>query len=997
MPSRMVRPLHESGIPAGPKRIIVRPANRGSILPVGRFYNGALTAAAVSVPEREVKWQQCWADARLFEAAPNPQREKYFVNFPYPYVNGYPHLGHGFTLLRAEMMARYQRMRGRNVLWPFAFHCTGTPIAAAAQRVAEQEPSQLRALEQMGITGKLAASLAEPQAWFEHFPERFQEDLQALGLAVDWRRSFITTDQNPAYDTFIRWQFNRLREGDYLRKGSFPVVWCPERETVVGDHDRVSGEGETPQEYCLLKFRGDAGTLVAATLRPETVFGQTNLWVDGSGTYAHARVDGEAWVCSLQMPAKLRLQGHEVEELSTIAGRELIGQRYAPPGIDRELIVLPADFCDAAIGSGIVTSVPSDAPDDWQGLADLQASAALCAKWGLDYQNIKEIEPLAIIDSGELGTVPAPGLCRQMGVRDQHDRARLEEAKQQLYLHSFQHGTMLDSVGMGCAGLPVDAAREKVREALIASGDAVRYYELTGPARSRWLTDCTVKIVEDQWFLKYGDEAWTARTREALDTMTLFPRKARAQFEHVLGWLRDWACAREQGLGTRLPWDDKWVIESLSDSTIYMAYYTIAHHVNSLPAGKLSEKLFEALFGDGDLGGVPGVDAEQVAEWRSEFEYWYPYDLRVSGKDLIQNHLSFSLFNHTAVFPPEKWPRGFAVNGWVLVDGEKMSKSRGNFYTIHQLIDRYGADATRLTLCNSGEGLDDPNWEGSFADSAGRKLDRWLRFVRDNAGSGRDEPHPVDDWFAAMLSQAIHDARRACDRMRFRTAMRGLFFELPRHYRWYLRRCGKPRRDLLHDYLSTVTRGLAPVVPHLAEEAWEILGGDGFVSDAPYPDGEPALEELLRGEELVQRTHADIEAILKVARIASPQAITLLITPGWKWQAVALASGLADERGRVDMQSLMKAAMATLPAAAKQEAAAFLKQWALKEIPSLGPSWAARYAERLDEAAVLEQAAGFLAGAFGCGVTVVAAGDASGDAASKARQAAPLRPAIFVK
>ena len=953
------------------------------------FYNGALTAAAVSGPEREVKWQQRWADTRLFEAEPDPQREKYFVNFPYPYVNGYPHLGHGFTLLRAEMMARYQRMRGRNVLWPFAFHCTGTPIAAAAQRVAEQEPSQLRALEQMGITGELAASLAEPQAWFEHFPERFQEDLQALGLAVDWRRSFITTDQNPAYDTFIRWQFNRLREGDYLRKGSFPVVWCPERETVVGDHDRVSGEGETPQEYCLLKFRGDAGTLVAATLRPETVFGQTNLWVDGSGTYARARVDGEVWVCSLQMPAKLRLQGHEVEELGTIAGRELIGQRYAPPGIDHELIVLPADFCDAAIGSGIVTSVPSDAPDDWQGLADLQASAALCAKWGLDYQDIKEIEPL--------GTVPAPGLCRQMGVRDQHDRARLEEAKQQLYLHSFQHGTMLDSVGMGCAGLPVVAAREKVREALIASGDAARYYELTGPARSRWLTDCTVKIVEDQWFLKYGDEAWTARTREALDTMTLFPRKARAQFEHVLGWLRDWACAREQGLGTRLPWDDKWVIESLSDSTIYMAYYTIAHHVNSLPAGKLSEKLFEALFGDGDPDGVPGVDAEQVAEWRSEFEYWYPYDLRVSGKDLIQNHLSFSLFNHTAVFPPEKWPRGFAVNGWVLVNGEKMSKSRGNFYTIRQLIDRYGADATRLTLCNSGEGLDDPNWEGSFADNAGRKLDRWLRFVRDNAGSGRDEPHPVDDWFAAMLSQAACDARRACDRMRFRTAMRGLFFELPRHYRWYLRRCGKPRRDLLHDYLSTVTRGLAPVVPHLAEEAWEILGGDGFVSDAPYPDGEPALEELLRGEELVQRTHADIGAILKVARIASPQAITLLITPGWKWQAVALASGLADERGRVDMQSLMKAAMATLPAAAKQEAAAFLKQWALKEIPSLGPGWAARYAERLDEAAVLEQAAGFLAGAFGCRVTVVAAGDASGDAASKARQAAPLRPAIFVK
>ena len=951
----------------------------------------------MSVPKREAKWQQRWDAARLFEAEPDPEHEKYFVTFPYPYVNGYPHLGHGFTLLRAEMMARYQRMRGRNVLWPFAFHCTGTPIAAAAQRVAEREPGQLRALEQMGITGALAESLAEPQAWFEHFPERFQQDLQSLGLAVDWRRSFITTDQNPAYDAFIRWQFNRLREGDYLRKGSFPVVWCPERETVVGDHDRISGEGETPQEYCLLKFRGDAGMLVAATLRPETVFGQTNLWVDGSGTYARARVDGEEWICSQQMPAKLRLQGHEVEELGTIAGRELIGQRFAAPGVDRELMVLPADFCDAAIGSGIVTSVPSDAPDDWQGLADLQDSAALCEQWGLNHKYIKEIEPLAIIDSGEFGTVPAPALCQQMGVRDQHDRARLEKAKQQLYLHSFQHGTMLDSVGMGCAGLPVDAAREKVRAALIASSDAARYYELTGPARSRWLTDCTVKIVEDQWFLKYDDETWTARTREALGAMTIFPRKARAQFEYVLGWLRDWACAREQGLGTRLPWDEKWVIESLSDSTIYMAYYTVAHHVNSLPAAKLGEELFEALFGDGDPAAVPGVDAKQVAEWRAEFEYWYPYDLRVSGKDLIQNHLSFSLFNHTAVFSREKWPRGFAVNGWVLVDGEKMSKSRGNFYTIRQLIDRYGADATRLTLCNSGEGLDDPNWEASFADTAGRKLERWLRFVTANAGSGRDELHPSDDWFAAMLSQAAHDARCACDRMRFRTAMRRLFFELPRHYRWYLRRCGTPRRDLLHDYLSTVTRGLAPIVPHLSEEAWELLGGDGFASEASYPDGEPAPATLLRGEALVQRTHADIEAILKVARIESPQAITLLVAPDWKWQAVGLAAELADKRGRVDMQPLMKAAMAALPAAARKEAAAFLKRWVMQEIPALGPGWAARYAEQLDEAVVLEQASNFLAATFGCEVAVAPAGDATGGAAGKARQAAPLRPAIFVK
>ena len=93
----------------------------------------------------------------------------------------------------------------------------------------------------------------------------------------------------------------------------------------------------------------------------------------------------------------------------------------------------------------------------------------------------------------------------------------------------------------------------------------------------------------------------------------------------------------------------------------------------------------------------------------------------------------------------------------------------------------------------------------------------------------------------------------------------------------------------------------------------------------------------------------------------------------------------------------MKRDMSALPAEARNEAACLLTQWSLKELPTLGPGWAARYTERLDETVVLEQAADFLAETFGCRVIIAAAGDAKDEAASKARQAAPLRPAIFVK
>ena len=160
----------------------------------------------------------------------------------------------------------------------------------------------------------------------------------------------------------------------------------PKRGTVVGDHDRLSGEGETPQEYTLLKFKGDDDYLVAATLRPETVFGQTNIWIDGEGTYAKAKVGNETWIMSEEMPSKLELQGHQVEVLGSVEGRDIIGKKYQAPEIHKELMVLPSKFCDASIGSGIVTSVPSDSPDDYQGLVDLQNSEKECKAWELTLQ-----------------------------------------------------------------------------------------------------------------------------------------------------------------------------------------------------------------------------------------------------------------------------------------------------------------------------------------------------------------------------------------------------------------------------------------------------------------------------------------------------------------------------------------------------------------------------------------------------------------------------------
>lgn len=121
---------------------------------------------------------------------------------------------------------------------------------------------------------------------------------------------------------------------------------------------------------------------------------------------------------------------------------------------------------------------------------------------------------------------------------------------------------------------------------------------------------------------------------------------------------------------------------------------------------------------------VPANLKPQLDVMRKEFLFYYPMNLRSSGKDLIKNHLIFALFNHAAVWKdqPNLWPLGYFCNGYILLDGEKMSKSKGNFKTVEDMITAYGADATRLGCAEAGDLLDDANFELKLADSAILKL-----------------------------------------------------------------------------------------------------------------------------------------------------------------------------------------------------------------------------------------------------------------------------------
>jgi len=280
--------------------------------------------------------------------------------------------------------------------------------------------------------------------------------------------------------------------------------------------------------------------------------------------------------------------------------------------------------------------------------------------------------------------------------------------------------------------LKVEAAKNAVRQDLIDAGDAFPYAEPEGRIVSRSGDECITALL-DQWFMDYGEQKWRDQALDFVENdLKTYSPETQHNFKAVLNWLNQWALSRGYGLGTRLPWDPVYLVESLSDSTIYMAYYTVAHYLHSDLYGRvpglaqiapeqLKDIVWDYLFCRTELSDevlASGIAKEALESMRREFEYFYPLDLRVSGKDLMPNHLTFFIYNHLALFPRDYWPKGIRINGHLLLNAEKMSKSTGNFMTLQETVAKYGADATRIAMADAGDGINDSNFEEDVADNS---------------------------------------------------------------------------------------------------------------------------------------------------------------------------------------------------------------------------------------------------------------------------------------
>ena len=946
----------------------------------------------------EKKWQKKWADEKLFESNPN-DKEKLFITVAFPYPSGAMHIGHGRTYTVPDVYARFKRMEGYNVLFPMAWHVTGAPVIGIADRIKRKDPWTLNLYENVHRVPKdELPKLEDPEYIVRYFSSLYNEVMHDMGYSIDWRREFRTID--PTYKKFIEWQITTLYEKGLVQRGEHPVKYCPNCDNPVGDHDLLEGEGVGVNELTLLKFQIDDKILVTATLRPETIVGATNIWLNPDVEYVLVKANDEKWVITKEAHYNLEQQIKDLDIISEINPNDLIGKMAINPFTGNEIPIFPASFVSASYGSGVVFSEPADAPADYIALKDLKKNEELISKYNLE-EIIENVVPIPVCTVKGYGEIPAADIIERLGITDQNDE-KLHEATNELYKIQHSKGTIIDSIP-GFGGKKVRFAREELKEELISKNMATIMYDFAErPVVCRCGNNCVVKIMDDQWFMKYSNPEWKEKTHEVLNRETIIPPEIKNNFNYYIDWLDDWACSRKVGLGTRLPWDNKWLIEPLTDSTIYMSYYSIARFLKDMNPDDLNPAFFDKVYLNKDSDDIK-VAPEIVEEIQNEFNYWYPLDWRLSAKDLVGNHLSFLMFHHSAIFPEDKWPKGTVVFGMGLLEGNKMSSSKGNVILLKDAIEDYTADVVRLFLMASAEPWQDFDWREKEVLGTKRRLEWFREFagkVEEIKGSALDLTNiekveltrTIDLWMLSQLNQHIKASTEALEVFQTRKALQESLFLLKKDIDHYIYRVNHllDKKDpaviyVLSTVLESWIRLLAPFTPHTCEELWSNYGGKGFVSVAKWPEADESMisSEIEKSEELVQNLIKDINQIKNMVG-EDAQKVHVYLAPDWKWDLYKIANDV----GKPDIGQIMGRAIGANIYDDKKEIAAVAKKVGREMTKT-------KYVGKINEAQIIDDALEYISNEVSSEVIVHT--DDSYDPQNKARNAMPYKPAILIE
>lgn len=928
----------------------------------------------------EQKWQNKWQEARIFEPKPDKSLKKYYLIFAYPGISGYLHLGHMSGYCVSDVVARYKRMCGYNVFFPVGTHASGNVTIGFANKVKRNDEKWINYLINNGCPKEKIKELTTPEKIIEYFNEEYISAWKRFGFSANWDAFTCTAFKD--YQKFIEWQFKKLKDLGLLVQKSYYATACVNCGPVAVDPsqtDLSKGGNAEIIEYYTINFRLGEDILPAATLRPETVFGVVNMWVNPEVEYVRAKIGSKTYILSPQAAEKLKYQEEPVEILDKIQGKNLIGKYCENPITKNKIIILPAKFVDPNVGTGVVMSVPAHAPYDYIALRDIQNNDTLLDEFGLPKQEIKDIKPISLINVPGFEEFPAKEICEKEGIESQNEKEKLEKATEELYLKEFSKGILKENCG-DFAGKKVNEIKDKLGEDLIKQGLAGKIRELSEEVVCRCGGKVVIKKIPDQWFIKYSDKKVTEKAIRQVDNMQIFPESFKKNFPSILVWFKDRPCARlGNWIGTPLPFDKKWIIEPIADSTIYPAYYVVSRYFNAgkITLDDLTEEFFDYVF----LGkGEPKKDIWK--EIREEFDYWYPLDMNIGGKEHETVHFPVFLKNHVAIFPEKYWPLGIGANGWLVgKGGSKLSKSKGGAEPLSNAAEKYGVDAMRFYFSNVGEFFSDVEWDPELVINYRKKIDSFFDLIKELHKKQGKEKKLIDRWILSKLNISIQRVRQEFDKFNIRKASDEAFFNVQNLVDWYLLRGGE-NKETAEKIINIWLRLLSPFIPHISEELWQIVGYSGFVSIAKYPFFDESLvdKKAEAAEDIVIKLYETLHEFIPLVEKGSEkkaEKIYIYLAPEWKYLLYSeLSKGkkireiMADERFADKKQEIGKMASK------------------LRAIPEILLS-------KEEEYGVLEQAKEFFKRQFGVEFEIQKQPEY--DPENNIRFALPGKPSVFVK
>ncbi|RQG93151.1 leucine--tRNA ligase [Natrarchaeobius halalkaliphilus] len=874
----------------------------------------------------ERRWQEAWNDAEVYRTDDDVEDPTYVLGM-YPYPSGKLHMGHVRNYTITDAYARYRRMRGDDVLHPMGWDAFGLPAENAAK---DRDTN--------------------PRDWTIDCIETMREQMHAMGFGYDWDREITTC--TPEYYQWNQWLFSRFHDEDLVERRDADVNWCPECETVLAD-EQVEGEAElcwrcdTPVEQreleqWFLKITEYADELLDAIDDlegwPNSVRQMQRNWigrqegtelefsVDGHGTVEAftTRVDTIHGATFFALAPDHPISEELAEEDDVV--RKFIDHEADPDGDEPNGVETGLSAANPVTGDEIPIYVADFVLSD-VGTGALMAvpghderDHAFATKMGEEIVPVIAPEP----DDWDGETVP--------GVPDVSEEAFTDD------------GVLVNSGEY--TGLDSEAARARLTEDVESAAWATQYQLRDwGISRQRyWGTPIPVVRCHDGCgSVIVPDEELPVELPEFINT-TGNPLDAAEEWKET-------TCPECGGDATR----ETDTMDTFVDSSWYFLRY-------------VSPDLEDAPF---DVGRAND---------------WMPVDQYVGGIEHAVMHLLYSRFftkvlaDHEGLEHREPFTNLLA-QGMVQLEGEKMSKSKGNVVSPQRIVEEYGADTARLFMMQAAQPERDFDWSEEGVRSTNAFLGRLHELVETLFEADLEE---TDDAIARYVESEI-DATIAIageeyDELRFNRALRETQ-DLVRTLRQYAD-YAEPNAETFERGLSAVVRLLAPVAPHLAEELYDELGDDGFVVDATWPTADVDREFVDKRRTLVENTREDVRQIVDVAGIDDPQAIDVVVAPDWKYDAlgIAIASEADNLIGELMQESHIRE-QGDVAASYGQELQAEREALSM----TLGPD---------EEFAALESAAWLVEREFGAPVTVVSADEVD---ESVLKNAEPGRPAIEIE